>query len=1285
MFAHTQSALVTSCLVLILTSNLSAAPNVDAKKILADTGVEGGLVVHLGCGDGKLTAALQASDAFLVQGLDRDAANVATARAHIQALGTYGPVTAELLEGKSLPYGDNLVNLLIAEDLGETPLSEVTRVLVPGGVSYLKEDGKWTKTVKSRSTRLDEWTHYLHSPSNNAVAQDDEVGPPRHLQWAGSPRWSRHHDHMASMSALVSTGGRMFYIFDEGSRVSILLPSKWKLIARDAFNGTILWKRDIPEWYTHLHRLKSGPAQLPRRLVAVGDRVYVTLGIGAPLVEIDASTGKTLRTYEPNRSTREVIVRDGIVFLLTQPKRDNAGAVTPEQAKRRGQQPSSDNMQVCAIRATDGEVLWRHDSSVVQLTLAASEHGVFFHDSESIVCLDARTGKQRWSSSPIAYGSAVGVAPTLVLHKDVVLFAGYEKKGNDSMVSLDAATGKTLWTAAHPPSGYRSPEDLLVSNGLVWTTSTTSGNLSGVFTGRDPRTGEVKKEFPPDVNTYWFHHRCHRGRATEKYLMTSRTGIEFIDPEKESWETHHWTRGGCLYGIMPANGMVYTPPHNCACYPEAKQYGFNALAASTPTRQIPQVEPTDKRLQRGPAYDAINTTSKIAADQWPTYRHDAGRSGATPAKLSPELAPAWDTDLGGRLSSVVVAGGHLYVASIDTHTVHALDANSGKKVWQFTTGARVDSPPTVLGDRVLFGSSDGWVYCVRATDGQLAWRFRAAPTERRLTAYEQLESVWPVPGNVLVQDGKVYCVAGRSMFLDGGLRLCCLDAQSGKLLQETVLNDKDPENKKNLQHTVQVLDMTVALPDILSSDGINVFMRSLPFDLNGKRRHTAHVPVTQQKGNDAHLFAPFGFTDGSWFHRSYWVYGRSYAGGHSGYHQAGRQAPSGRILSVDDKQVYGFGRLPKYLRWTTTLEYQLFAATKQPKGPAVPLQKSKPTKKPGLASGGNTHVAFALSNKIDPTGKPLVVSAWVKTSDVGGIVLAHGGPVNGYAIIIRDGKPRFLVRSDSNLTVATAKKPLSKEWVNLTGVLTSDKNVKLYVDGKLVATTNGTGLVATTPVQSLEIGTDLRSSVGDYPSDWGFNGAIDEVQIFHGTLTDDEIESLAAGKLASTPKTAKLAASASFGKSDTASAGVASGGKLTEGKVGDALAFVRRTKKGGRAPKKAATSRVDYQWTTSVPMLVRAMVLADKKLFIAGPADLVDEEEARGRLSEEATQKRFAEQIAALAGEKGALLWSVSAEDGETLARHRLPSTPVWDGMAITGGKLYVALENGHVVCLSGK
>ena len=46
------------------------------------------------------------------------------------------------------------------------------------------------------------------------------------------------------------------------------------------------------------------------------------------------------------------------------------------------------------------------------------------------------------------------------------------------------------------------------------------------------------------------------------------------------------------------------------------------------------------------------------------------------------------------------------------------------------------------------------------------------------TAYEQIESAWPVSGSVLMEQDTVYCAAGRSAFLDGGLRLLRLDPQT---------------------------------------------------------------------------------------------------------------------------------------------------------------------------------------------------------------------------------------------------------------------------------------------------------------------------------------------------------------------------------------------------------------------------------------------------------------------------------------------------------------------------
>ena len=44
-----------------------------AKDILDAASIKGGLIVHVGCGDGKLTAALRANDSYIVRGLDADA------------------------------------------------------------------------------------------------------------------------------------------------------------------------------------------------------------------------------------------------------------------------------------------------------------------------------------------------------------------------------------------------------------------------------------------------------------------------------------------------------------------------------------------------------------------------------------------------------------------------------------------------------------------------------------------------------------------------------------------------------------------------------------------------------------------------------------------------------------------------------------------------------------------------------------------------------------------------------------------------------------------------------------------------------------------------------------------------------------------------------------------------------------------------------------------------------------------------------------------------------------
>lgn len=1261
----------------------------EAASILEGAGVQAGFVVHLGAGDGQLTAALRQNSTIQVHGLEQDPAQIAAARKRLVAAGVYGDVSIDHFAGQQLPYVDNLVNLLVAKELGQVPMSEVLRVLVPNGVAYIQSpDGKWQRTVKPRPDNIDEWSHYLHDATGNSVAHDDVVAPPRHLQWVGSPRWSRHHDRMASMSALVSTGGRMFYIMDEGSRISIQLPSKWKLIARDAFNGSVLWKREIKTWQNHLWPLKSGPTQLSRRLVSTADTVFTTLGYDAPLTALDAATGKTLRTYEGSDATEEIIHTNGLLFLVVRKGKAELADYAPlfgrtgDQARVRSFFWNEEPRVLMAFEADTGKPLWSRQTRISPLTLAADSSQLYFHNGEQVVAVNQRSGEPAWNSDPVTRRQSFtfNFGPRLVVHEDVVLYAG----GDGKMVSLSTADGEQLWEATHPNSGYQSPQDLMVMKGLVWCAPLTSGRDSGVFTGRDPKTGEVKQEFAPDVDTYWFHHRCYIAKATDNFLMPSRTGIEFVDPNDEHWDIHHWVRGGCLYGVMPCNGLTYAPPHNCACYPEAKLFGFNALAPMAPTRPIPAEIPEAGRLERGHGFGKpLAALDAVGQDDWPTYRHDNARSGTTRGEIATEPVVKWEVQLGGRLTSPVIAAGRVYLSQIDTHTIFALNESDGQEAWSFTAGARVDSPPTVHRGRVVFGCNDGWVYCLDADQGDLIWRYRAAPLDRRTMAYEQLESLWPVHGSVLIHEDSVYCVAGRSIFLDGGLRLLRLDLETGEKLIEKIIDEKNPETGNNIQEKLQILQMPVGLPDILSTDGRNVYMKSQKFDFDGNRLEIGPnsgdfaTQASKQRGRDAHIFAPMGFLDETWFHRSYWVLGQSFAGGHGGYYQAGRFAPSGRLLVNGNGYVFGYGRKPEYLRWTTTLEHQLFAA--EPSPPEIPENFGKP-------AAGGSFVQFGKSASLNPAGKPITIEAWVTSTKQRGVIVARGGPAEGFALVLNQGRPTFLVRSKSKLSKIVGPKRIVGGWHHVVGVLTEDKQMRLYVDGEKVATGEASDLLSGDPAQALEIGADAQSAVGDYQSPYGLTGVVDEVRLYFSAAADAQI----AARFENGTELSDDPVLAVNFDDDTArdlsthrNNGTIRSATIAEGHSGKGVKFTGGN--GGRAQANArqGNSLVKPTWTADIPIYVRAMVLGQHKLYIAGPPDIIDEEETFEKLTEkdEKVQKLLAEQDAALNGQDGGLLLVVDAYSGEIDHRLKLDSLPSWDGMAGANGRLFLSTLDGKLVC----
>ncbi len=892
-------AAVLFCGLLSSPSSADDSAAKEAEAILQASGVRGGLVVHLDCGDGRVTASLCANDRTVVQGLDGDAENVAAARRYVRSLGRYGQVSVRQWDQQDrLPYGDNMVNLLVVRDASSISQDEITRVLCPNGVAVTTrmDAGRLAihRDVKPVPDDIDQWTHYLHDSGNNAVAEDDRVGPPRHLQWKSGPMWSRSHEFASSVQAMVSANGRLIGVYDEGIIGQPRgVPEFWTLIARDAFNGILLWRRPCA-------RIN------PHALTVIGDRVYVTLSSKGPMSILDAATGETLHTCEETGRVAEIAVCENRVILSTQLAGDTGKALP----------------HVAATDPEDGRLLWKKPAQTIATnTMVVGDNRICYYNNSELVCLSLKDGQELWRSD--AYSRGKGYA---VLYNGVVFVTG----GSTRAFSLE--TGKLLWKGPDGSPHARNPPGLFGANGLIWrawgevdSRSFLWQHREEIRDGYDPLTGNVQQTVKAKrLVTAGHHIRCYPPKATRRYLLLNKRGVEFFDLQDANHMRCNWTRGACGFGILPANGLLYTPPSQCFCYQGVLLTGFNAMSAS---REVPQRSIADQRprLEKGPAYGQIREPgSEIQSDtDWPTYRHDVFRSGSIATSLPAGLDGIWQTSLcppafprasgsaandpqegpklrdypQGRLTPPVAADGRVFVAEADAHTIHAVSADDGRRLWRFVADGRVDSPPTIYQGRCLFGCTDGYVYCLSAADGRLAWRFRAAPEERQICVMGQVESAWPVHGSVLVRDDRVYCTSGRSSYLDGGITMFALDPHNGEVLYETLIRSEEPDVEVE---GGRPFDMDGARSDILVAGQEDIYLFQNRFNSSLTPQPMPRVTKLGDRRAEPHLMTTDGFLDRTWFNRTYWMN----SGRWPGYYFTYRGPKSGQILVFDNTTTY---------------------------------------------------------------------------------------------------------------------------------------------------------------------------------------------------------------------------------------------------------------------------------------------------------------------------------------------------------------------------------------------
>jgi len=804
----TRTASVAVLVTLGLALGARAAELPPAAQVLKETGVSAGLAVVVGTTDGKLEASLTNGGRTLVQGLALSDETAAKARQNIFQEKLYGLASVSVVKtATTLPYYDRIVNLLVADldALGKDapPRAEIDRVLGYGGVAYLKQGGKWSKTVKATPKEADNWGHYMYDASRNSVSKDRLVGPPNALRWFGGPT-GRNPIGGPRTSDGVFVQISNPYRPGKDRRGARTLP--WApvddiaLWAKDVNSGVLLWHRVLTRLPSRGYMRTSAYAMdFSETFVAAGGRVYIYDLADEQQV---ALKGLNLRTGAVER-----VFDQSVVFRKADqpaPRPDAKGRVpdwrtTAHEAFADTCVLVHDGKVVQALRekvfvmdAASGKVIWKADAPAGTNIWKALISG------DRLIALLVKPIEERFSGIKTPYVAvqawqlADGKPAWRLAELDGALGAdhrrcdGFGSSGHHLLIPLeplvkgpgkgrsvllvDTRDGRKLW---EKPVGMNQWTWAILGE-RIWSCRGSTGGVRDLATGENlfnlgmPNTGN-----------------CSVGGGTPNFFMQKKVFFPVSEAGTRGLRDcpFYYMRSitqTCGENLCPSYGSVYNMPPVCHC--ENALSGTQAWYALIPTKAVAD----DQRLLQGgpaplgPVERQAEALKFPGAFDWGlpqayqgvfwrwTARGGTGRS-------------IW---LGYGLTQTepVAAGDLSLVAHVQEHRLSA--SRGGQEVWNFVAGGRIGSPPVVHKGLAIFGCHDGYVYGVNLKDGSLAWRFMAAPADRRHVAMNQVESVWPVFGLAIDhQDIKslLYLSAGRHAELDGGVHFYCLDPASGEM------------------------------------------------------------------------------------------------------------------------------------------------------------------------------------------------------------------------------------------------------------------------------------------------------------------------------------------------------------------------------------------------------------------------------------------------------------------------------------------------------------------------
>ncbi len=720
----------------------------------------------------EIAAECQANPQLLIHALDRDAKVVQELQERVRLQAPKVSLLAEHWQQSRLPHADNLANLIVVAEREWIDPAEIMRVLCPGGIALTVNGTSVSQFVKPVPSDTDDWTHQWHAADGGLVTNDKTVGVPQGIQWLSGPLFAMA-GRKTSTQSLVSAGGINFYLTQNVLQNVSRDEKRQYLEARDAFNGLILWERPWVGPYT------TGDGETNARMVATAHRVY--LAGDNTLLAVNTRTGETLAETKLDAPADKLLFHENVVLV------QSATGVTGFDANLK--------LQRWKFPQRNSSGLVARGNSAYFLIRGRSPDGHFKHE---LVRLEVQTGEPVWRMNTQPQVLSQNVQINFVQDGYIAL------QSHGHMHLFSAEDGQHLWshtTEARPGKDYSDERFVghFYRQGLVWMhdqNSPRKPNGQSVWVGRDPKTGDVVRELttrgewprtdaPAKIG-------CQLMIASDQYIMIPRQAT-YIDLEIGNKLPFKFVRGGCGLGFVPANGLVYSHPHACGCFSEAVR-GFLGMHSIKNDRLLAESEAD--HMQRLQVFSTPKLTEVMASsDEWPIYRGDGLRSGVAkstlPVKLRQEWstaiatqsdsisAKAWKLRTGNVVTAPTIAGDSVFVADVDQGRLLALNLADGHIRWMFQANGRIDSPPTLYRGLCLFGSHDGYVYGLDAENGRLVWKFRAAPVDRRIVVFGNVESTWPVAGSILVHNGLAYAAAGRAPDADGGIAVHALDPVTG--------------------------------------------------------------------------------------------------------------------------------------------------------------------------------------------------------------------------------------------------------------------------------------------------------------------------------------------------------------------------------------------------------------------------------------------------------------------------------------------------------------------------